>query len=168
MSKKSNDLHRISLEDLPMNGLIVSGISSTQQRPSLGRFAALVNDSIEDTDQDDFLPITQKQFSQVNIKPTKRKLTTTSNVIEKKRSKKSNLFQDVVQTTHAKLNHHSSCPSPPWLDLPIGNSVDFRLQFYRSSMDLFFRNYSTYFLLYSNQIIDHTNWSCMSTVASSD
>lgn len=116
-----------------MNRLIISGISSTQQRPSLGRFAALVNDSIEDTDQDDFLPTTQKQFSQVNIKPTKRKLTntttttTTSNTIEKKRSKKSNLFQDVVQATHTKSNHHSSYPPPPWLDLPMGNSIDFSI-----------------------------------------
>jgi hypothetical protein len=49
--------------------------TSTQQRASLGRFAALINNSIENTDQDDFLPSTQKRYSQVNTKTTKRKLT---------------------------------------------------------------------------------------------
>ncbi|CAF3398834.1 unnamed protein product [Rotaria sp. Silwood1] len=96
---------------------------STQQRPSLGRFAALINNSIEDTDQDDFIPTTQNRFSQVNTNTTKRKLTnsfTNTNTIEKKRTKKTNLFQDVVSTTTystLKVNHTS--PPPPWLTLPI-------------------------------------------------
>ena len=104
----------------------LQGMSSTQQRPSLGRFAALVNDSIENTDEDDFLPTTQKRFSEVNIKPPKRKFNnslTTSNVIEKKRSKKSNLFHDVVPETTRANRQTSSSPPPPWLDLPTGEFV---------------------------------------------
>ncbi|CAF1016050.1 unnamed protein product [Rotaria sordida] len=95
---------------------------STQQRPSLGRFAALINNSIEDTDENDFIPTTQKRFSQVNTNTTKRKLTnsfTTSNTIEKKRTKKSNLFQDVVSTTSLTLQKNPTSPPPPWLNLPI-------------------------------------------------
>ncbi|CAF4179279.1 unnamed protein product [Rotaria sp. Silwood2] len=105
--------------------------TSTQQKPSLGRFAALINNSIEDTDQDDFIPTTQRRFSQVNTNTTKRKLTnsfTTTNTNEKKRTKKTNLFQDVVSTTSStfKVNHTSSTfkvnhtsSHPPWLNLPI-------------------------------------------------
>lgn len=125
----------MNIEDSTMNKLMLSGISSTQQRPSLGRFAALINDSIEDTDQDDFLPTTQNRISQINTKPTKRKLpsvtptTTSINSVEKKRSKKSNLFHDVVSASSSKLNNHSTSPPPPWLDLPMGISLDFLLQF---------------------------------------
>ncbi len=108
--------------------------TSTQQRVSLGRFAALVNNSIENTDQDDFLPTTQRRFSQVNTKITKRKLTTT-NTIEKKRSKKTNLFQDVVSVTSLNLkDNHPSRPPPPWLDLPIGNLSSFQIIHFDLSM----------------------------------
>jgi len=107
--------------------LFFLGNSSTQQRPSLGRFAALVNDSIENTDQDDFIiPTTQhKRFSQVNTTTTttKRKLTNSStyiNTIEKKRTKKTNLFQDVVSVKSLTLQQNHTSPPPPWLDLPIG------------------------------------------------
>ncbi|CAF3621323.1 unnamed protein product [Rotaria socialis] len=96
--------------------------SSTQQRPSLGRFAALINNSIEDTDQDDFIPTTQKRFSQVHIQTTKRKLPnsiTTTNSVEKKRTKKTNLFQDVVSTTPVYFKESHNSTSPPWLNLPI-------------------------------------------------
>jgi hypothetical protein len=88
---------------------------------SLGRFAALVNNSTENTDQDDFLPTTQKRFSELNTKSTKRKFTnslTTTHTIEKKRTKKTNLFQDIVSVN---LKDNQSSPPPPWLDLPIGN-----------------------------------------------
>jgi hypothetical protein len=102
--------------------------TSTQQRASLGRFAALINNSIENTDQDDFLPSTQKRYSQVNTKTTKRKLTNSfttttinTNTIENtKRTKKTNLFQDVVSVTSLNLRENHSSPPPPWLDLPIG------------------------------------------------
>ena len=99
--------------------------SNTQNRPSAGRFAALINNSVENTDQDDFIPTkaaTQKRLSEVNTKPPKRKLTnslTTPHTIEKKRTKKSSLFQDVVPV--ASLNLQDSSPPPPWLDLPTGN-----------------------------------------------
>jgi hypothetical protein len=98
----------------------------------------LVNNSIENTDQDDFIPTTQKRFSQVNT--TKRKLNnsfnpttpTTSNVVEnKKRTKKSNLFQDVVSVASLNLQSKptsSSSPPPPWTDLPIG--IHFQILYY--------------------------------------
>jgi len=103
---------------------IFLGNSSTQQRASCGRFAALINDSIENTDQDDFIPITQqKRFSQVNTTTTKRKLTNSStyiNTIEKKRTKKTNLFQDVVSVKSLSLQQNTTSSPSPWLDLPIG------------------------------------------------
>jgi len=98
--------------------------TSTQQRASLGRFAALINNSTEDTDHDDFIPTTQKRVSQINTQTTKRKLTnsyTNTNTIEKKRTKKSNLFQDVVSVTSLTLQENRTSPPPPWLDLPIGS-----------------------------------------------
>lgn len=104
-----------------------SSTSSTQQRVSTGRFAALINSSIENTDQDDFIPSTQhKRTSQVHTKTipvttTKRKLTNSfnhTNTIEQKRTKKStNLFQDVVSVPSIP---NSLPPPPPWLDLPTG------------------------------------------------
>jgi hypothetical protein len=97
--------------------------TSTQQRASLGRFAALVNNSIENTDQDDFIPPTQRRFSEVNTQTTKRKLTnsfTTTQTIEQKRTKKTNLFHDVVSVTSLNLQENHTSPPPPWLDLPIG------------------------------------------------
>jgi hypothetical protein len=105
--------------------------SNTQNRPSVGRFAALVNNSVENTDQDDFIQTTtttQKRLSQINTKPPKRKLTNspaTSHTIEKKRTKKSNLFQDVVSVTSLNLKDNPSSPPPPWLDLPTGNHIHF-------------------------------------------
>lgn len=71
------------------------------------------------------MPTTQKRPSQVNTQTTKRKLSTsfktTSNPVEKKRTKKTNLFHDVVSvpTTTMQQTKHSS-PPPPWLDLPTG------------------------------------------------
>lgn len=103
--------------------------STQQSRASLGRFAALVNNSIENTDQDDFIPATQqKRTSDINTKTTKRKLTnsfTHTNTIEKKRTKKTNLFQDVVSVPTNTINNY---PPPPWLDLPTGklkNLIEF-------------------------------------------
>lgn len=122
MSKNSNDCHVQERECVCFS---FEGMSSTQQRPSLGRFAALINDSIENTDEDDFLPTTQQRMSQVNMKPAKRKFNnslTTTTIIEKKRSKKINLFHDVVPET----TNSSSSPPPPWLDLPTGNFLAFR------------------------------------------
>jgi hypothetical protein len=111
--------------------------STQQQRASLGRFAALINDSIENTDQDDFVPTTQKRFSEGNTKTTKRKLTnsfTGPTTIEKKRTKKTNLFQEVVSVTSLSLRENkSSLPPPPWLDLPIGtfsNNRTLKTSFY--------------------------------------
>jgi hypothetical protein len=81
----------------------------------------------ENTDQDDFLPSTQKRFSQMQTKTTKRKLTNsvmTTNTIEKKRTKKSNLFQEVVSVTSLSSRGNNTSPPPPWLDLPIGNFQD--------------------------------------------
>lgn len=93
------------------------GDLSTQQRASTGRFSVLLSKSIENTDQDDFLPSTstQKRHSQINN--PKRKFNQsfqTTNSIEKKRTKKSttNFFQDVVPI-NTKNN-----PIPPWLNLP--------------------------------------------------
>ncbi|UJR26727.1 hypothetical protein I4U23_008042 [Adineta vaga] len=100
--------------------------STQSQRTSAGRFAALINSSTENTDQDDFLPTTQKRCSQIiNTQTTKRKLTTSSttintNSIERKRTKKSNLFQDVVSVSPSILQEtKNSSPPPPWLNLPI-------------------------------------------------
>ncbi|CAF0732257.1 unnamed protein product [Adineta ricciae] len=97
--------------------------SSTQQRSSAGLFSALINNSIEDTDQDDFMPTTQKRPSQINTQTTKRKLSTsfktTSNPVEKKRTKKSSLFHDVVSVPSTTIQQtKSASPPPPWLDLP--------------------------------------------------
>ncbi|CAF1023793.1 unnamed protein product [Adineta steineri] len=99
--------------------------TSTQQRASLGRFAALVTDSIKDTDQDDFIPTTQKRYSEVittTTTTTKRKLansSTNANTFEKKRTKKSSLFSDVVSVSSINLQaNNTSSPPPPWLDLP--------------------------------------------------
>jgi hypothetical protein len=54
----------------------------------------------------------------VNTKSTKRKYTNSLTTIEKKRTKKTNLFQDVVPVTSLNLKDN---PPPPWLDLPIGS-----------------------------------------------
>ena len=97
-----------------------------QQRVSTGRFAALVSNSIVDTDQDDFLPTTQSRHSDVPTKTAKRKLSTplsTSVSMEQKRPKKSNLFRDVVSVTSLTLSDHRTHPPPPWLDLPTGESL---------------------------------------------
>jgi len=88
--------------------------------PTRGRFSQLLNKSIENTDQDDFLPVsTQKRHSEINTKrkftqsfpPPTTTTTKTINSVEKKRTKKSiNLFQDVIPVTGI----------PPWLNLPTG------------------------------------------------
>lgn len=84
----------------------------------------MINSSVEDTDNDDFIPTTQKRFSQVNLQQepsttTKRK-SVSATPIEKKRTKKTNLFQDVVSTTSISSKENRNLPPPPWLDLPTG------------------------------------------------
>ena len=71
-----------------------------------------------------FLPTTQRRFSEVNTKPAKRKFTnsfTPTSTIQKKRTKKTNLFHDVVSVHSLNLQENNTSPPPPWLDLPTGS-----------------------------------------------
>lgn len=97
--------------------------STTSQRNSTGRFAALISSSSENTDQDDFLPSTQHRLSQLSTKSIKRKQpssVTYAKPAEKKRTKKSNLFQEVVSASSLIAQPTPASPPPPWLDLPLG------------------------------------------------
>lgn len=134
--------------------------SSTQQRASTGRFAALINNNaIINTDQDDFLPSTQTQ-----TKSIKRKSAPSSTYVKPveptKRTKKSNLFQDVVSTSHLTLYENTIKPIPPWLNLPFGK---FDVVFIFLN-EMKFRNSSTHFLVYSGQIFVNASRSSLSSM----